>query len=152
MQIEAATNFGARRPERADDGLSEALALLALEKLREYDLDLGMEILRALTYLGTSRATEVSYALDYLVSQQSPSGRVGYYARELSRARSPAEVSLHLSLTVSFIWTLASAAGHPLGVLLERSPAARGKSRGALCERVGCHPVPGGSLGVIATS
>ena len=111
-QIATATLLGMRRPATADTAaLLTVLPVIMLQKLREYDLVLGSNLLRTIKYLGVAKSIEASYAIEYLQTQQHSDGRFGYYARELRELQDLVNPELHLYLpvTVSVVWAIVEA-------------------------------------------
>ena len=108
--IASLTCLGTRKlPRQWAAALTPTLPVLLLHKLREYDLVLGASLLRSVRYLRLPAADDVGYATDFLLSQQQPDGRFGYYARELEQSlplRHP-DRDLYLPVTVAVLWALA---------------------------------------------
>jgi hypothetical protein len=117
--IAAATHFGQIHPRTNtlfEEDLGHLLSIILLQALRDYDLELGAMLVRALTYLRVPRTQAVDDALEFLVSQQQADGRFGYFAMEveaMERAGQPSSsdpsLSLYLPITVSCLWTLGEA-------------------------------------------
>lgn len=104
------------RPPRV--GLSttaaDELAVILLQKLREYDLLLGADLLRILSYLMPGALTpDAAWARDFLLAQQDGRGAIGYYAQEISASGRSLDwdVELRLPTTVSVLWAVLSAEG-----------------------------------------
>jgi hypothetical protein len=121
--ISAATQFGVRRLH-GEDGVEETLAVglpvLLLQELRDYDLELGSSLLRAVCYLGsrTEQAEQsVCHAVNFLVSQQQVDGRIGYLTIESQHLDTrtsghfSADTELFLPISVSCIWALSESQG-----------------------------------------
>jgi hypothetical protein len=107
--VEGATLFGSREIPGRHPDLLLTLPVLALQKLREYDLILGSTLLRTLTYFDADDPETFAYATRYLGCQQQDDGRFGYYARELADGPTlpTADQNLYLPVTVSVLWALA---------------------------------------------
>jgi hypothetical protein len=85
--------------------LSQLLLPITLERLRQYDLELGCMLLRALLYLDCNLESQLDRALVWLATQQTNTGSYGYFASQVKQISSPQE--LFLNTTVSCLWTLA---------------------------------------------
>lgn len=110
----AATHFGARRSPIRFRGLRRTLPVLFLQSLRAYDLDTAAMLLRASRYLRTPRSGRIEEGIAFLVDQQKPDGRFGYFAVESSALVESQEVggfdellTLSLPVTSTCAWALA---------------------------------------------
>jgi hypothetical protein len=115
----AAAALGAR--QRA--GWSTALPVAVTLAVQERDLALVPALIRAAGYLGLSEHPIVTGATAYLMSQQQHDGGLG--ALPAGADPQPA-TGTRLSLTVSFVWTLAEATrpGFTAGVMNGDVPGA----------------------------
>ena len=116
--ITAATRYGQAMPTTKKDflqALSSLLPVLMLSYFRLYDLEMGMQILRAMRYLYPGKNKGLEAGLKFLVAQQQCNGRFGFFAHEMaqlhmSEAKYEQDFKLYLPLTVSFVWTIAETA------------------------------------------
>jgi hypothetical protein len=126
--VAAATHFGARQSPVRFSGLRRTLPVLFLQSLRAYDLDTAAMLLRASRYLRMPRADRIEEGIAFLVDQQKPDGRFGYFAVESSALVESQEVAafdelltLSLPVTSTCAWALAElVSGGP--ALFERRP------------------------------
>jgi len=111
--------FGFLRPQLDGDldTIGSVLSSRMVGALREYDLELGTTLIRAVRYLRIPRTSVIASALEFLVDQQFADGRFGRYAMDLAAMcameaddEAPAR-KLFLPITVSAIWTLAEELG-----------------------------------------
>jgi hypothetical protein len=118
--ISASTLFGLRALEAEAlllTTLRQVLPPILVQTLKEYDLDLGGRVLRAMSYCGFECLPTFNAALEFLVYQQHPSGRFGYLAKEAAALSESGtapleeiEERLYLPITVSCLWSLAESA------------------------------------------
>jgi len=116
--ITAATHYGQAAPATKKDflqALSTLLPVLMLDYFRLYNLEIGMQILRAMRYLHPGENKGWEGGLKFLVAQQQYNGRCGFFAHEMaqlhmSEAKYEQDFQLYLPLTVSFVWTIAETA------------------------------------------
>jgi hypothetical protein len=116
--ITAATQYGQAMPTTKKDflqALSSFLPVFMLNYFRLYNLEIGMQILRALRYLQPGKDRGLETGLKFLVAQQQHNGRFGFFAHEMaqlhiSEAKYEQDFKLYLPLTVSFVWTIAETA------------------------------------------
>lgn len=125
QNIIAATQFGQIRLADSEslNILSALLPVLMLDHFCIYNLELGMQILRAMTYIQLHGQRGWQAGLAFLVAQQQRSGRFGFFAQEaahmqLSVADAEQDCKIYLPHTVSFLWTIAEAA-HPQFILAQ---------------------------------
>jgi hypothetical protein len=115
--VAAATHFG-RLPLQADEDvrghLGRVLRVLLLAFLREYHLETGAILLRAIHYLRLPRTRAFRLAVRFLVDQQHGDGKFGYFALETSeicktvgRGDFDPAPALHLPTTLTCLWSLA---------------------------------------------
>ncbi len=115
--ITAATQYGQSMPTMKTDflrTLSSLLPVLMLDYFRLYNLEVGMQILRAMRYVHLHEHRGGEEGLKFLVAQQQRNGRFGFFAHEiaqlyLSEAASEPDFKVYLPHTVSFLWTIAEA-------------------------------------------
>ncbi|HEY4385985.1 MAG TPA: hypothetical protein VGN34_16130 [Ktedonobacteraceae bacterium] len=115
--IVAATRYGQTLPtlkmEKTDvlSILASLLPVLTLDYFRLYNLEIGMQILRAMRYLHLYENRGWRTWLQFLVAQQQPDGRFGFFAHELTQlhlsGESEQDFRVYLPYTVSFLWTIA---------------------------------------------
>ena len=109
--IAAATRFGTARGNDSDMRLSEVLAVVTMQSLSEYDLDVGAISLRALNYLGGLTLDRLQPSVDFLIDQQCEDGSIGFFDIEVANIEKVDEridptSQLVLPITVSVLWTL----------------------------------------------
>jgi hypothetical protein len=133
QNIIAATQFGQIRLVDFDflNILSSLLPVLMLDHFCAYNLEIGMQILRAMTYVQLHEQREWQAGLAFLVAQQHCSGRFGFFAQEaaqmhLSVSEAEQDCKIYLPHTVSFLWTIAEAA-HPPFILAQSFQRAAAK-------------------------
>ncbi|HYK00234.1 MAG TPA: hypothetical protein VE974_00665 [Thermoanaerobaculia bacterium] len=90
---------------RLDEPQSRILALIALGELRNYRLDLGCKLLRAVMQWGIP-CDEARDGVDFIALQRRRDGRYGFVDRlsEKSGAAADPELTLHLPLTLNAVW------------------------------------------------
>lgn len=135
--VAAASHFGARRiapPWPRFEELRGALSVLFLQSLRSYDLDTAAMLLRASRYLRLRRSGRIGEGISFLVDQQKPDGRFGYFAVETSALAQSGELpgfdeylTLYLPVTSTCAWALAEQLSD--GCLLFDRPRARSRRR-----------------------
>jgi hypothetical protein len=117
VEIAAATSYG-ERPLSDDPELEQTVALAVpvwtMFYLRQYHLDLGSVLLRAMTYLNLRGDRAFPTALGFLLAQQQVDGHFGFLAPEIARMRAlkpdmDEAFDLYLPLTVSCLWAIAEA-------------------------------------------
>lgn len=88
-----------------DETKSRILALVGLGELRNYRLDLGCKLLRAVLELGVP-CEEARAGVDFIALQRRRDGRYGFVDRlsERSGAAADPELTLHLPLTLNAAW------------------------------------------------
>ncbi len=125
-EIESVTAYGTipgRLAEPSRILLRDTLSTVVLHVLRSYDLELGSTILRAIRYLSLPATSHEGHASSFLIAQQRPDGRFGYYASDLACAPRrgdqgshgadqadvdfDVELDLYLPITVTCTWSLA---------------------------------------------
>lgn len=112
-RIAAATEFGLI-PLRGNaierQKLSQALTAILLHSLRDYNLSLGVVVLRTIAYLRRPIRPPLDSAVTFLLGQQHDDGKFGYLAEDYTRDSSDPGfdlvAELHLPLTVACLWTL----------------------------------------------
>jgi hypothetical protein len=112
--VAAATHFGARHSHKRFDALQRTLPALFLQTLRSYDLDTAAMLLRTSRYLRMPPTGRIEEGIAFLVDQQKPDGRFGYFAVEASSLRRSQEIAdfddvltLALPITSTCTWALA---------------------------------------------
>jgi hypothetical protein len=83
----------------------QILALIALAELRNYRVDLGCALLRAVFHLGVPCPESIE-AFNFIALQRRRDGRYGF-ANQFAEATEPDEeqhLSLYLPLTVNAVW------------------------------------------------
>jgi hypothetical protein len=81
--------------------------------LSEYNIDLGLKLLRGIRYLDLHKTKTVEQSLNYIINQQRQDGRFGFFGPEsvlLSKLNNTSNCDvclLYLPVTVSAIWTFA---------------------------------------------
>jgi hypothetical protein len=115
--IAAATRYGQTMPTmktEETDILASLLPVLTLDYFRLYNLEIGMQILRAMRYLHLYEHRGWETWLQFLIAQQQPDGRFGFFAHELARLHLSEETEqdfrVYLPHTVSFLWTITEVA------------------------------------------
>jgi hypothetical protein len=111
----AATHFGARRIDVASfEALRRALPIVLLQSLRSYDLDTAAMLVRTSRYLGMRSSGRIREGIAFLVDQQKPDGRFGFFAVETSALLRSQELAgfdevltLYLPVTSTCAWALA---------------------------------------------
>jgi Domain of unknown function (DUF6895) len=91
--------------------------------LYSYDLKLGFQLLRTMSYLHLNKGRSFMQALEYIVQQQRPDGSFGFFGPEAVESKGPdpkmkLKFGLYLPLTVDAIWTLAEACRRDYSVFL----------------------------------
>lgn len=88
-----------------DEPKSRILALIALGELRNYRLDLGCKLLRAVMQLGVL-CEETQDGADFIALQRRRDGRYGFLDRlaEKSEPVADPELTLYLPLTLNAVW------------------------------------------------
>lgn len=127
--VAADTHFGARRATLPFAALRESLPVLFLQTLRAYDLDTASVLLRASCYLRMRHSDRIGEGIAFLVDQQKPDGRFGYFAVESTALVESQEIAgfhevltLALPVTSTCAWALAEVLSEA-PVLFERRPA-----------------------------
>ena len=126
--VAAASHFGARRiAPPAFEALRRTLPVLFVQSLRAYDLDTAAMLLRASRYLRLRRSGRIGEGVAFLLDQQKPDGRFGYFAVEASGIARSGDVpgfdetlTLSLPVTSTCAWALAEHVGDG-GLLFVRS-------------------------------
>lgn len=126
--VAAATHFGARQSHKRFDALQRTLPVLFLQTLRSYDLDTAAMLLRTSRYLRMPPTGRIAEGIAFLVDQQKPDGRFGYFAVEASSLESSQEIAdfdhvltLALPTTSTCTWALAELVFEG-AVLFQRRP------------------------------
>jgi hypothetical protein len=90
---------------RLDEAKSSLLALIALGELRNYRLDLGCKLLRAVMQFGVP-SEEARDGVDFIALQRRRDGRYGFLDRlsEKPGAAADPELTLYLPLTLNAVW------------------------------------------------
>jgi hypothetical protein len=106
--------------------LEEALAAVALAYLKDYRLDRGCQVLRALMYLDPSSPL-LEQAMSFLRMQQQVSGRFGFLSHEgrglLAERQADLDAEVYVPTTLTCLWTLSLSE-------LGRDPVVEGVSEG----------------------
>ena len=122
--ITAATQYGQSTLAAESEfvrALHSILPILMVHYFRNYNLELGMRLLRCMHYLNLWKNRSVSTGLHFLITQQQPDGRCGFLAQEISQLsisgdQFEADLNIYLPHTVSFLWTIAEIT-HPQFIL-----------------------------------
>jgi hypothetical protein len=113
--VAAATHFGAWRIDAPSfDALRRALPIVFLQSLRSYDLDSAAMLLRTSRYLRMRRMRRIEEGIAFLVDQQRPDGRFGFFGVETSALQQSEDLpgfdevlTLYLPVTSTCAWALA---------------------------------------------
>ncbi len=113
--IAASTAYGKRPPSAQPELLEQLKAVLPVWMLyyfRQYNIEMGTLLLRAMNYLRLSQDKAVEEGLAFVFAQQQPDGRFGFFAPEVSNLRSKGRdlndlIDLYLPITVSCLWAIA---------------------------------------------
>ena len=111
------TSYGLKRPHFELNIMSHlytALQSSVFYCLNEYNLDLGLLLLRTMGYLRMRNTRSFKQAIDFIIWQQRLDGKFGFFAPEVSQllltdAKFNDIYTLYLPITTSAIWTIAEA-------------------------------------------
>src|SRR5262249_8823196 len=114
-RVTAASAYGTAEvvaSSSARDMLGTATGVWLLDSSRRYKLDRVASLTRTLAYLEAVRSTPGREALDFLLAQQHPTGRFGFFGPEVMHARRTTPgfeeyVELYLPVTLACLWALA---------------------------------------------
>jgi hypothetical protein len=97
---------------RLDSISTKILSLIALAELRNYRVDLGCTLLRAVFQLG-EKCSEAMDALSFIALQRRRDGRYGFSNQFAESAERDGDqhMSLYLPLTVNAVWLFRTEAG-----------------------------------------
>jgi hypothetical protein len=111
--IPSQTLFGQRPKEFQSpilDNIRNFIASHTLHSLSEYNLDLGLQLLRVMNYLHEQKSRSFQQSLDFVLWQQQTDGKFGFFSPEISNLPVTSEINdslmLYLPITTSAIWTL----------------------------------------------
>jgi hypothetical protein len=115
--IEALTLFGKLKlmlQKHLSDHFSTIISTSTINSLRDYNLPLGLALMRTMRYINIHKTLAFKQTLNFIIWQQRHDGSFGYLAPEVSRLREADSnndqvLSLYLPLTVSAMWTIAEA-------------------------------------------
>jgi hypothetical protein len=132
--VAAATHFGVRRVAGTRfEALREALPVILLQSLRSYDLDTAAVLVRTNRYLRMRKSPRLGEAIAFLVDQQRPDGRFGYFGVETSALAGSGEIagfdeilSVYLPVTATCAWAVAEVLS--TGCVLRGRDRARARS------------------------
>jgi hypothetical protein len=110
--------YGRRRASIIGEHRTTIKSLLRVwchEQLRQYDMVRASALLRTMRYLGMDKDAWYCTGLEFLLAQQQPDGRFGFFGPEQRILRGDdAECDkiprMYVSVTVACMWTLAEAA------------------------------------------
>jgi hypothetical protein len=130
--VAAATGYGRHRllaEPGVQSWLVRVLPVVLLHCLREYSLETGATLLRAVRYLGLARKRAVRLATCFLMGQQQSDGKFGYFAieaAEIGKLRDYQEFDaagrLYLPMTVSCLWSIAETLAPGLNLFSLNNP------------------------------
>lgn len=113
--VSAATHFG-REPYNITAATRRNMLLVLphvlIQSLRDYDLETGAVLLRAMSHMAIAKSRDVSAAIGFLVQQQREDGRFGFFSSETARIHEGQKsfddlTQLYLPITLSCLWSLA---------------------------------------------
>lgn len=110
--IYAETLYGTRAPRASPmfvKDMAEALTVVAIERLRAYDLALAAVVLRTIGYLKVPLTPWFHQSIRYLERQQQRDGRFGCFTATAPRYASmdvDIDADLYVPITVACVWTL----------------------------------------------
>lgn len=128
--VSAATHFG-KEPHNIPAVTRRKILLVFpnvfIQSLREYDLETGAVLLRAMNHMAIPQSRDICSAIAFLAQQQRADGRFGYFSSEAAKIckgeNSFNELTqLSLPITLSCLWALAEVLVP--GFLLFHDPAA----------------------------
>jgi hypothetical protein len=133
--VAAAAHFGARRVAASRFGaLREVLPVILLQSLRSYDLDTAAVLVRTSRYLRMRQSSRLGEAIAFLLDQQKPDGRFGYFGVETSALIESGEIegfdellSVYLPITATCAWAVTEVLS--TGCVLRRPARARARSK-----------------------
>jgi hypothetical protein len=109
-RISAETLYGTRVPKAPlVNDMVKALTVVAIERLRAYDLALAAVVLRTTGYLKVQSTPWLRQAIRYLQRQQQQDGRFGCFSATAPRYAAKGidiEADLYVPITVACVWTL----------------------------------------------
>jgi hypothetical protein len=93
------------------EGLARIMPVLILQRLRFYNLTLGANLLRSLTYLNTIGQEVTRWPLKFLEAQQRNDGSFGFFAFDEgyseNQNKNRNNTDIYLSTTLNCLWTIA---------------------------------------------
>lgn len=115
LRVAAASSYGtddAILDPGPREKLSAVIPAWLIDLARRYGLDRVAQLIRTLEYLGTGGEAPSREAVRFLVAQQHPSGRFGFFGPEaaIARAETPAwdeTRELSIPMALACLWTLA---------------------------------------------
>jgi hypothetical protein len=111
--IAALTDFGKNKVPydfNKHNEVCSAISSATVCAFHDYDLHLGLSLLRTMTYLQLSHTLFFKKYLEYTICQQQQDGRLGFYEPELLRLKEIHDDDIdkfYLLITISSMWTLA---------------------------------------------
>jgi hypothetical protein len=114
-RVAVASRYGTAEVD-LEPGVRETLCTVmevwVLDLARKYKLERVALIVRSLAYLGAAHHAQREETLSFLLAQQHPTGRFGFFGPEVALARSKdfgfdESAQLHLPTTLACMWALA---------------------------------------------